>query len=56
MTLRVNHRGDMNLEEDRYLGDTANAWSWFLYDGIRQKTDLFVIDGDLTRQGRSRRF
>ncbi len=48
MTLRVNHCGDIHLEEDRYFGDTAQCLEWFVYDGIRQKTNLFVIDGDLT--------
>ena len=48
MTLRVNHCGDVHLEEDRYFGDTVRCLEWFVYDGIRQKTDLFVIDGDLT--------
>ena len=48
MTLRISHCGDVHLEEDRYFGDTARCLEWFLYDGIRQKTDLFGIDGDLT--------
>jgi len=48
MTFRVNHCGDIHLEEDRYFGDTAQCLEWFVYDGIRQKTNLFVIDGDLT--------
>jgi metallophosphoesterase superfamily enzyme len=48
MTLRVNHCGDVHLEEDQYFSDTAQCLEWFVYDGIRQKTDLFVIDGDLT--------
>jgi predicted MPP superfamily phosphohydrolase len=48
MSLRVSHCGDIHLEEDRYFGDTAECLEWFVYDGIRQKTDLFVIDGDLT--------
>ena len=48
MTLRVNHCGDVHLEEDRYFGDTVRCLEWFVCDGIRQKTDLFVIDGDLT--------
>ena len=52
MNLRVNHCGDIHLDEDRYFGDTAQCLEWFVYDGIRQSTDLFVIDGDLppTRQ------
>src|SRR2546425_1400767 len=48
MTLRVNHCGDIHLEEDRYFGDTAQCLEWFVYDSVRQSTDLFVIDGDLT--------
>jgi DNA repair exonuclease SbcCD nuclease subunit len=48
MTLRVSHCGDIHLEEDRYFGDTAQCLEWFVCDGICQKTDLFVIDGDLT--------
>ena len=48
MTLRVNHCGDVHLEEDRYFGDTVRCLEWFVCDGIRQKTNLFVIDGDLT--------
>lgn len=48
MSFRVSHCGDVHLEEDRYFGDTAQCLEWFVYDGIRQKTDLFVIDGDLT--------
>src|SRR5256885_751729 len=30
------------------LGDTAHCLEWFVYDGIREKVNLFVIDGDLT--------
>jgi len=48
MSLRVSHCGDVHLEEDRYFGDTVRCLEWFVSDGIRQKTDLFVIDGDLT--------
>jgi len=48
MSFRVSHCGDVHLEEDRYFGDTAQCLEWFVCDGIRQKTDLFVIDGDLT--------
>ena len=48
MTFRVNHCGDIHLEEDRYFGDTVRCLGWFVDDGIRQQTDLFVIDGDLT--------
>ena len=45
MTLRVNHCGEVLLEEDRYFGETVRCLEWFVSDGIRQKTDLFVIDG-----------
>ncbi len=46
--LRISHCGDIHLEEDRYFGDTARCLEWFVADGIRANTDLFVIDGDLT--------
>jgi DNA repair exonuclease SbcCD nuclease subunit len=48
MSFRVSHCGDVHIEEDRYFGDTAQCLEWFVHDGIRQRTDLFVIDGDLT--------
>src|ERR1019366_2709836 len=48
MTLRISHCGDVHLEEDRYFGDTARCLEWFVCDGIRQNTNLFVINGDLT--------
>ena len=48
MSFRVGHCGDIHLEEDHYFGDTAQCLEWFVYDGIRQNVDLFVIDGDLT--------
>ncbi len=46
--LKISHSGDVHLEEDRYFGDTAQCLEWFVADGIRANTDLFVIDGDLT--------
>jgi DNA repair exonuclease SbcCD nuclease subunit len=48
MSLRVNHCGDVHLEEDRYFVDTVRCLEWFVCDGIRQNTNLFVINGDLT--------
>ena len=45
MTLRVNHCGGVHLEEDRYFSDTVRCLEWFVCGGIRQRTDLFVIDG-----------
>jgi len=48
VSFRISHCGDVHIEEDRYFGDTAQCLEWFVYDGIRQRTDLFVIDGDLT--------
>ena len=30
MTLRVNHCGDIHLDEDRYFGDTAQCLEWFV--------------------------
>ena len=48
MCFRVSHCGDIHIEEDRYFDDTVQCLEWFVYDGIRQRTDLFVIDGDLT--------
>ena len=48
MPFRLSHCGDIYIEEDRYFGDTAQCLEWFVYDSIRQATDLFVIDGDLT--------
>ena len=48
MCFRVSHCGDVHIEEDRYFGDTAQCLEWFVDDGIRHRTDLFVIDGDLT--------
>jgi hypothetical protein len=48
MSFCVSHCGDVHIEEDRYFGDTAQCLAWFVCDGIRQRTDLFVINGDLT--------
>jgi DNA repair exonuclease SbcCD nuclease subunit len=48
MSYRVSHSGDIHLEEDRYFGDTAQCVEWFVEDSIRQETNLFVLDGDLT--------
>ena len=48
MPFRLSHTGDIHLEEDRYFGDTARSLEWFVYDGIRENVNLFVIDGDLT--------
>ena len=48
MSFRVGHCGDIHLDEDRYFGDTAQCLEWFVYDGIRENVNLFVIDGDLT--------
>jgi len=48
MSFRVSHCGDVHIEEDRYFGDTAQCLEWVVCDGIRQRTDLFVINGDLT--------
>ena len=48
MPFRVGHCGDIHLEEDRYFGDTAQCLESFVYEGIRENVNLFVIDGDLT--------
>lgn len=40
--------GDFHLEEDRYFADSAKCIEWFVEDGIRQGTNLFVLNGDLT--------
>ncbi len=48
MPFKVSHTGDVHLEEDRYFGDTAHCLEWFVEDSIRQRTDLFVLNGDLT--------
>lgn len=42
------HSGDFHLEEDRYLGDTAQCIEWFIEDSFRNGTTLFVLIGDLT--------
>ncbi len=48
MPFKVSHSGDVHLEEDRYFEDTAHCLEWFVEDSIRQKTNLFVLNGDLT--------
>ena len=48
MPFRLSHTGDIHLEEDRYFGDTAQCLESFVYEGIRENVNLFVIDGDLT--------
>jgi DNA repair exonuclease SbcCD nuclease subunit len=48
MPLIFSHCGDVHLEEDRYFADTAHCLEWFVEDSIRQRTDLFVLNGDLT--------
>jgi DNA repair exonuclease SbcCD nuclease subunit len=48
MPFKFCHSGDLHLEEDRYFGDTAQCIEWFVEDGIRQGTNLFVLNGDLT--------
>ena len=48
MPFIFSHSGDFHLEEDRYFGDTAQCIEWFVEDGIRQGTNLFVLNGDLT--------
>ena len=35
MTLRVNHCGDVHLEEDRYFDDTVRCLAWFVQGGTR---------------------
>jgi predicted MPP superfamily phosphohydrolase len=42
------HTGDVHIDEDHYLGDTAQCLEWFVADAIGQNVDLFVINGDLT--------
>ena len=48
MPFKFSHSGDFHLEEDRYFADTAQCIEWFVEDGIRQGTNLFVLNGDLT--------
>ena len=48
MSFTFSHSGDHHLEEDRYFADTAQCIEWFVEDGIRQGTNLFVLNGDLT--------
>ena len=48
MPFKFSHSGDFHIDEDRYFGDTARCIEWFVEDGIRQGTNLFVLNGDLT--------
>ncbi len=48
MPLRISHSGDFHLDEDHYFADTAHCIEWFVEDGIQQRTNLFVLNGDLT--------
>jgi DNA repair exonuclease SbcCD nuclease subunit len=48
MPFKFSHGGDFHLEEDHYFADTAQCVHWFVEDSIRQGTELFVLDGDLT--------
>jgi DNA repair exonuclease SbcCD nuclease subunit len=48
MPFKFCHSGDLHLEEDRYFADTAHCVEWFIEDGIKHGTNLFVLNGDLT--------
>jgi DNA repair exonuclease SbcCD nuclease subunit len=48
MPFKFCHSGDYHLEEDRYFDDTAHCIEWFIEDGIKHGTNLFVLNGDLT--------
>jgi len=48
MSLKISHTGDVHMEEDRYFADTAKCLEWFVADSISARTNLFVINGDLT--------
>ncbi len=48
MPLKFSNGSDFHLDEDHYFADTARCIEWFVEDGIRQGTNLFVLNGDLT--------